>query len=100
MLMNKICSAGPSYETIAECRALHALGGDAVGMSTVPEVIVARHCGLRVLGISLITNKAVMNYNSQEKANHEEVLAGELQLILELGKPLHPNAWVCIPLPS
>ncbi|XP_049662503.1 purine nucleoside phosphorylase isoform X2 [Accipiter gentilis] len=66
--------AGPSYETIAECRALHALGGDAVGMSTVPEVIVARHCGLRVLGISLITNKAVMNYNSQEKANHEEVL--------------------------
>ncbi|XP_074895497.1 purine nucleoside phosphorylase-like [Buteo buteo] len=66
--------AGPSYETIAECRALQALGGDAVGMSTVPEVIVARHCGLRVLGISLITNKVVMNYNSQEKANHEEVL--------------------------
>ncbi|KAJ7417157.1 Purine nucleoside phosphorylase [Pitangus sulphuratus] len=66
--------AGPCYETIAECRALQALGADAVGMSTVPEVIVARHCGLRVLGISLITNKAVMSYDSEEKATHEEVL--------------------------
>ncbi|NWR70166.1 PNPH phosphorylase, partial [Centropus unirufus] len=66
--------AGPCYETIAECRVLQALGADAVGMSTVPEVIVARHCGLRVLGISLITNKVVMSYDSQEKANHEEVL--------------------------
>ncbi|XP_002187702.4 purine nucleoside phosphorylase [Taeniopygia guttata] len=66
--------AGPCYETIAECRLLQALGADAVGMSTVPEVIVARHCGLRVLGISLITNKSVMSYSSQEKANHEEVL--------------------------
>ncbi|XP_010085219.1 PREDICTED: purine nucleoside phosphorylase, partial [Pterocles gutturalis] len=65
---------GPCYETIAECRVLQALGADAVGMSTVPEVIVARHCGLRVLGISLITNKAVMSYSSQEKTNHEEVL--------------------------
>ncbi|XP_027751506.1 purine nucleoside phosphorylase [Empidonax traillii] len=66
--------AGPCYETIAECRLLQALGADAVGMSTVPEVIVARHCGLRVLGISLITNKAVLSYDSGEKATHEEVL--------------------------
>lgn len=44
------------------------------GMSTVPEVIVARHCGLRVLGFSLITNKVVMDYENLEKANHEEVL--------------------------
>ncbi|NXI70121.1 PNPH phosphorylase, partial [Anseranas semipalmata] len=66
--------AGPSYETVAECRVLQALGADAVGMSTVPEVIVARHCGLRVLGLSLITNTAVTSYSSREKANHEEVL--------------------------
>lgn len=43
-------------------------------MSTVPEVLVARHCKLRVLGLSLITNKAVVDYDSCEKANHEEVL--------------------------
>lgn len=44
------------------------------GMSTVPEVVVARHCGLRVLGLSLITNKVVTDYESNEKANHDEVL--------------------------
>lgn len=66
--------AGPTYETIAECKVLQTLGADAVGMSTVPEVVVARHCGLRVLGLSLITNKVVTDYDSNEKANHEEVL--------------------------
>nr|XP_057925329.1 purine nucleoside phosphorylase 5a [Doryrhamphus excisus] len=65
---------GPSFETIAECRMLHKLGADAVGMSTVHEVIVARHCGMRVFALSLITNQAVMDYDSEEKANHEEVL--------------------------
>lgn len=44
------------------------------GMSTVHEVIVARHCGMRVFALSLITNQAVMDYDSEEKANHEEVL--------------------------
>lgn len=66
--------AGPSFETVAECRLLQTLGADAVGMSTVPEVLVARHCGMRVLGLSLITNKVVTNYDTTEKANHEEVL--------------------------
>lgn len=66
--------SGPSYETIAEVRALQVIGADAVGMSTVPETIVAAHCGVRVLGISLITNKCVDNYETDEQPNHAEVL--------------------------
>lgn len=65
---------GPSFETIAECRMLNRLGADAVGMSTVHEAIVARHCGMRVFALSLISNQAVMDYESEERANHEEVL--------------------------
>ncbi len=65
--------AGPSYETGAELRALRILGTDAVGMSTVPEVIVARHMGMRVLGLSLITNTATGE--ESEEVNHAEVLA-------------------------
>ena len=49
-------------------------GADAVGMSTIPEVLVAVHCGMRVLGVSLITNEAVSSYESTAVANHEEVL--------------------------
>jgi purine-nucleoside phosphorylase len=63
--------AGPSYETPAEIRMLQRLGGDAVGMSTVPEVIVAQHAGLRVAGLSVITNRAAGL--SAEPLSHEEV---------------------------
>jgi purine-nucleoside phosphorylase len=62
---------GPSYETPAEIRMLRTLGGDLVGMSTVPEVIVARHMGVRVLGISCVTNLAAGI--SDKPLSHEEV---------------------------
>ena len=65
--------SGPSYETPAEIHMLRNLGADAVGMSTVPEAIVARHMGLEVLGISCITNMAAGI--SDEPINHEEVMA-------------------------
>ena len=65
--------SGPSYETPAEIHLLRNLGADAVGMSTVPEAIVARHMGLEVLGISCITNMAAGI--SDEPINHEDVMA-------------------------
>jgi purine-nucleoside phosphorylase len=73
--------AGPSFETPAELRFLRALGADAVGMSTVPEVTVARHGNMRVLGISGISNKA--NLDGGTITTHEEVL--------EAGKVLAPK---------
>jgi purine-nucleoside phosphorylase len=63
---------GPSYETPAEIRAFRTLGADAVGMSTVPEAIAARHLGLEVLGISCITNAAAGVF--PEPLHHAEVM--------------------------
>lgn len=65
--------SGPSYETPAEIRAFERLGADAVGMSTVPEVIVARQCGVRVAALACITNLAAGR--ARGKLSHAEVLA-------------------------
>lgn len=75
--------AGPSYETPAELGFLRACGGDAVGMSTVPEVIVARHGGLDVLGVSTITNMAIPNPPPGTVLSHTEVI--------EVGKLVIPR---------
>jgi purine-nucleoside phosphorylase len=78
-----ICLGGPSFETPADLKFLRLIGVDAVGMSTVPEVTVARHAGMRALGISGISNVAVIEPTEEGKAVHEEVL--------EAGKILVPK---------
>jgi purine-nucleoside phosphorylase len=76
-----VCLAGPTFETPADLRFLAKVGVDAVGMSTVPEAIVARHGGTRVLGISGLSNKA--NLDGETLTTHEEVL--------EAGKVIVPR---------
>jgi len=76
-----VCLSGPSFETPADCRFLRQAGADAVGMSTVPEAIVAKHGGMKVLGISGISNK--IDLSGKNVASHEEVL--------EAGKVIVPK---------
>lgn len=76
-----ICLAGPAFETPADLRFLRGIGVDAVGMSTVPEATVAHHSGMRVLGVSGISNKA--NLDGDTVTTHEEVL--------EAGKVIAPK---------
>lgn len=66
------CMSGPTYETPAEINMIRVLGGDAVGMSTVPEVIIANHSGIKVIGVSCITNMAAGIL--KQPLNHKEVM--------------------------
>lgn len=81
-----ICLGGPAFETPADLRFLRGIGVDAVGMSTVAEAIVARHGGMRVMGVSGISNKA--NLDGETVTTHEEVL--------EAGKVIAPRLSVLI----
>jgi purine-nucleoside phosphorylase len=78
-----MCLAGPTFETPADIRFLRAIGADAVGMSTVPEVTVARHGGTRVLGVSGISNVAITDPCEERETTHQEVL--------EAGKVIVPR---------
>jgi hypothetical protein len=104
-----------SYETRAESRMLLSLGADLVGMSTVPEVIVARHCGVRVFALSLVTNLVIVDPTPRGddprlaevgldelseqlgtgKANHGEVLEASLKSadVIRVGSPRRVSAW-------
>jgi purine-nucleoside phosphorylase len=77
------CLSGPFFETPAEIRYLRTIGANAVGMSTVHEVLVARHVGMRVMAFSGITNECIDEIDSELETNHEEVL--------EAGKVLVPR---------
>jgi purine-nucleoside phosphorylase len=77
-----VCLAGPSFETPADLRFLQAVGADAVGMSTVPEATVARHGGMRVMGLSGISNKA--NLDGSTVTTHEEVLEAGRTIVPKL----------------
>jgi purine-nucleoside phosphorylase len=76
-----VCLAGPSFESPADLRFLRIIGADAVGMSTVPEVVVARHGSTRVLGLSGISNVALVEGAPPAETTHEEVLEAGQTLV-------------------
>jgi len=79
-----VCLAGPSFETPADLRFLRKMGADAVGMSTVPEVTVARHGGIKVLGLAGISNVAMVEPGSAPPPTHDEVLEAGHVLVPKL----------------
>lgn len=78
------CLSGPTFETPAEVRMLRTLGTDAVGMSTVPEVLVARHGSMRVLAFSGITNSAIDALDGSAETSHEEVMETGMIIVPKL----------------
>lgn len=80
--------SGPMFETPAEIRMLRTMGADAVGMSTVHETVVAKHCGMNVLAFSGITNVAIDQNDFHGDANHEEVLEAGKELVPKLSAVL------------
>ena len=84
-----IAGTGPSYETPAEYKYFRLAGGDAVGMSTIPEVIVARHCGIPIFGMSVITNEAHDDYaedyvnDGADVVRAADAAAGRMSLLFE-----------------
>lgn len=93
--------SGPMYESRAECRFLRSIGGDTVGMSTVPELLAAHHSGMKVLCLSLVTNKVVIEENEGPPASHEEVIAAvdqrsqQLQsLVLQIVQKLQTSQYL------
>ena len=83
-----VCLSGPQFETPAEVRMLRTLGGDAVGMSTVHEVLVARHAEMRVLAFSGITNRAIDAIDTSLETSHDEVLEASTILVPKLERLL------------
>ena len=82
--------SGPTYETRAECRLFKMIGADLVGMSTVPEVIVARHAAMRVLALSLVTNNAVLEAGPRgDDAGIQQAGREQLTKVIEVGKASH-----------
>ena len=81
-------ACGPSFETPAEVRFLNLIGVDAVGMSTVPEVIAARHCGMRVAAVSAITNKGIHETESQLDTTEDEVHENAPLIVKNVGRLL------------